>query len=193
MWFRYDPLYPHDIPQRKQDLDKAKFLLKKAGRPKLDVTLDTADAFPGMLAGDLALQQQAKAAGLNLNVVRHDPTSYWATVLGHKPFVHDAFSHAPFLGMALQVLMPKTSNNLLDTSWSDPPTTKLIKELSKTVDVGRKRELTHAIDKIMWDRGGYLIWGSLVWFDAYRKNVGGVAPNAMRTLGDFRFQNLWLN
>jgi peptide/nickel transport system substrate-binding protein len=192
MFFKYDPLYPTDIPQRHQDLDKAKFLLKKAGHPKLDVTLDTADALTGMLTGDVVLSQQAKSAGLNLKIARHDPSSYWSTILGKRPFVHDAFSHAPFLNMCLQGLLPGGPVNNVDTNWHDARTTKLVHEAARTVDVKKRKEITHEIDKIQWDRGGYLIWGGLTWFDAYRSNVKGVVPNAMRTLGDFRFQNLWL-
>jgi peptide/nickel transport system substrate-binding protein len=193
MFFRFDPLYPTDIPQRHQDLDHARFLLKKAGRPTLDVTLDTADALTGMLSGDLILSQQAKKAGLKLNVVRHDPATYWSTQLGKKPFVHDAYSHQPFLSMAVQTLIPRSPSNLVDTNWNDPATTRLIREATRTVDLARRIEIVHEIQKILWHTGGYMIWGSLTWFDAYRPNVQGVVPNAMRTLGDFRFVNVWLS
>jgi peptide/nickel transport system substrate-binding protein len=192
MFFKYDPSYPTSIPQRHQDLEQAKFLLKKAGRPTLDVTLDTADALTGMLAGDIVLSQQAKSAGLNLKIVRHDPATYWTTVLGKRPFVHDAFSHAPFLNMCLQALLPSGPVNKVDTNWNDPKTTKLVAEAARTVNPKKRTAIIHEIDQIQWNRGGYLIWGGLTWFDAYRTNVKGVVPNAMRTLGDFRFQNLWL-
>ena len=145
-----------------------------------------------MLSSDLVLAQQAKSAGLNLRIARHDPSSYWSTILGKRPFVHDAYSHAPFLNMALLALLPKGASNVVDTNWNDPRTTSLVHEAAKTVDEKKRKELIHEIDKIQWDRGGYLIWGGLTWFDAYRSNVKGVVPNAMRTLGDFRFQNLWL-
>ena len=61
------------------------------------------------------------------------------------------------------------------------------------MDFAKRKEIVHQIQRILWDTGGYMIWGSLTWFDAYRPNVQGVIPNAMRTLGDFRFANVWLS
>jgi peptide/nickel transport system substrate-binding protein len=94
--------------------------------------------------------------------------------------------------MCLQALLPSGPVNKVDTSWNDPKTTKLVAEAARTVNPKKRTAIIHEIDQIQWNRGGYLIWGGLTWFDAYRTNVKGVVPNAMRTLGDFRFQNLWL-
>src|SRR4051812_49458520 len=45
----YDPVYAKDLPQRKQDLEQAKSLLKQAGRENLNVELVTAPVFAGVV------------------------------------------------------------------------------------------------------------------------------------------------
>src|SRR5262249_47034649 len=42
------PLYDTSLPQRQQDIEQAKSLLKQAGRSDLTISLITSDAIPGM-------------------------------------------------------------------------------------------------------------------------------------------------
>ena len=51
-----DPLY-YKAPQRAQDIDQAKSLLKAAGQENLTITLDTADAGTGMAQSALIFSQ----------------------------------------------------------------------------------------------------------------------------------------
>ena len=48
------------------------------------------------------------------------------------------------------------------------------------------------LQKILWDRGGYLIWGFFPLLDGLGKNVGGVVPNPNNVLSNFSFQDYWL-
>src|SRR5262249_55955315 len=52
--------YASDLPQRKQDIEKAKFLLKKAGREGFSFMLPTAAALPGFNPSATLFAQQAK-------------------------------------------------------------------------------------------------------------------------------------
>jgi peptide/nickel transport system substrate-binding protein len=64
-----DPLYDHAIPQRTQDVDQAKYLLKQAGYDgDLTVTLTTADIQEGAVNAATVLSQQAKAAGVTVQL-----------------------------------------------------------------------------------------------------------------------------
>src|SRR3712207_8298026 len=45
----YDPAYARDLPQRQQDLEQARSLLRQAGRENLSVELVTAPVFQGIV------------------------------------------------------------------------------------------------------------------------------------------------
>ena len=75
------------LPQRKYDLDKAKFHLKKAGLTSLSVDLSAADAaFVGAVDAAVLYKEQAAKAGININVVREPADGYWSNVWLKKPW-----------------------------------------------------------------------------------------------------------
>ena len=71
----WDPAYDHSLPQRNQDIEQAKSLLKQAGHESLTVELVTSTIAQGTVLGAQVLAQQAKAAGVTVNVrQRHQRT-----------------------------------------------------------------------------------------------------------------------
>ena len=81
------PYWP-DIEQRKYDPDKAKFHLKKAGAENLSVSLSAADSImPGGVDMCVLYSEHAKAAGIDVKVVREPNDGYWSDVWLKKPFV----------------------------------------------------------------------------------------------------------
>ena len=62
------PFYDTSLPQRTQDIEKAKSLLKQAGQENLSVLLQTSDIFPGFVESATLLAQQANAAGVKINL-----------------------------------------------------------------------------------------------------------------------------
>src|SRR5262249_12250220 len=61
-----DPLYDHSIPQRTQDIEQAKSLLKQAGREGLTVPLVVSPVTAGVVETAQVLAQQAAAAGVTI-------------------------------------------------------------------------------------------------------------------------------
>ena len=55
------PWYDDSLPQREQDIDQAKSLLKTAGQENLTVLLQTSQIFPGFVESATLLAEQAKA------------------------------------------------------------------------------------------------------------------------------------
>jgi ABC-type transport system substrate-binding protein len=55
---------PSQLPQRVQDIEEAKSLLKKAGREGFSVVLPTSEAEPGFNEACTIFAEQAKAAGV---------------------------------------------------------------------------------------------------------------------------------
>ncbi len=71
----FDADFDKALPQRHQDIDQAKALLKAAGMENLTVDLHTTDGAAGMVDSANIFAAQAKAAGVTINV-KNDPNYY---------------------------------------------------------------------------------------------------------------------
>lgn len=71
----FDPAYLH-VPQRTQDLEQAKSLLRAAGHSSLSIDLPTSEVATGLNAMCQVFAQQAKGAGVTVNVKLMDATTF---------------------------------------------------------------------------------------------------------------------
>ena len=83
-------------PKFTYDPEKAKFHLKKAGLSSLKVDLSAADAaFTGAVDAAVLYQEHAKAAGIDINVVREPNDGYWDNVWLKKPWCASYWNGRP--------------------------------------------------------------------------------------------------
>ncbi|MGI9401603.1 MAG: ABC transporter substrate-binding protein, partial [Rhizobiaceae bacterium] len=81
------PYWPDDVEQREYDPDQAKSLLKKAGAEGLKISLSTADSvYAGAVDMAVLYAEQAKAAGITIDVVREPNDGYYSDVWLKKPY-----------------------------------------------------------------------------------------------------------
>jgi peptide/nickel transport system substrate-binding protein len=73
----YDPDYNKDLPQREQDLEQAKSLLRQAGQSDLRIELVTAPVYVGVVESAQVFAEQAKDAGVNVSVRRLDSGTFY--------------------------------------------------------------------------------------------------------------------
>jgi peptide/nickel transport system substrate-binding protein len=192
MYSPWDPAYRHDLPQRTQDIEKAKSLLKQAGQSKLTVNLPTAPVVSGLDEMCLVFKQQAEAAGVTINVQQVDPATYEGRDYGVATFVPDFDSNLPYLQLSGLFQLPGAPFNA--PHWDDPQYTKLynqaLAELDDTKRIGVEREM----ELIQYERGDYIlpVHGSTV--DAYSSKVGGFVNNAkvVQPLNNAYFQPVYL-
>lgn len=83
-------------PRHVYDPDKAKSLLRKAGMETLKIDLSVAEAaFTGATDSAILWKEHAKAAGIDLNVIREPEDAYWDNVWLKKPFVASYWAGRP--------------------------------------------------------------------------------------------------
>jgi peptide/nickel transport system substrate-binding protein len=184
------PEYNTELPQRTQDIEQAKSLLKAAGMSDLKITLWSSNVSPGMLESATAFAQQAKAAGITVNVNNGPASSYFGPKYLKQNFAQTQWPAFSLYSWYQQAMAPDAPFN--ETHWGDPEWDKLYTETQATTDADKRKEMNFELQRILWERGGYLIWGFFPLLDGLAKNVGGVVPNPNNVLSNFSFQDFWL-
>jgi peptide/nickel transport system substrate-binding protein len=183
---------PKLLPQRHQDIEKAKSLLKSAGHSDLRVQLVTTPNGPGQVRAAEVYKTDAAAAGIKVNVVNQSPTDYFARSYLKVPFSQDYWPYLPYLVTVPQATVPGAPFNF--THFNDPTYTKLFKKAAATTDAATQREAVHEMLKIDYDKGGYIIPYYFPVIDAVSSKVQGVEQSVTgQALSSFNFKKFWLS
>ena len=191
MYSLFDPGTP-DLPQRTRDIARAKELLAQAGHTEgLDVELVTAPIQAGAVEAAQVFAEQASEAGIRVNIRRVDTTTFFGDGYLTYPFSQTFWYTRNFI--------PQAANSSLDgapyneTHWDDPEFSRLVDRARGTLDDTERNELVGRAQQIMYERGGYLIWGFFDQGDAYQNYVGGAATSRTGlAVGGFQLRSLWL-
>lgn len=178
MYAPFDAGYASDLPQRTQDIDQAKSLLKAAGKDGMTVVLHTTNGAAGMVETATVFAQQAKAAGITVTV-QNDPNYYGDQYL-KLPFSVDFWGTRNYLNQVQQGSLPNSPYN--ETHW--PPASgqgsnfvDLYNQALSEPDETKRFEVMHQMQKDEYEIGGYIIpfFGNLL--DGYAANVNGLVPS----------------
>jgi peptide/nickel transport system substrate-binding protein len=188
-----DPCYNSGLPQRHQDIERAKFLLKRAGRSKLKVQLIASNPAGGMLEAAQVLAENARAAGVTINVKNVDVPTLFGPQYVKWLFAMNFWGTRNFLLQAAQDMLPNSAEN--NTHWPDPQDRSypsLYRQALGTVNRAKRCQIIHQMQRMEWERGGHLVWGFSDFVDGYNKKVQGLLPNkGTMPLNAFRFKLLW--
>lgn len=185
-----DPLYASDIPQRSHDPEKAKALLKQAGKEGLRVQLATSEAAPGMLSSSTLIAEQARQAGVTITLKKAPASQYYSTLYSKSPFACTNWGYKPLEQQIAEALVSGAVYN--ETHWADKSFDKLFAQARGTLDAGKRKELYHELQQVIWNQGGYIIWGFLNNLDAVSSKVKGIQPSVVRNLGYYNFNDSYL-
>lgn len=149
--------FAKDLPQRHYDPEKAKFHLKKAGLSSLKVKLSTSDAaFPGAEDTAALYREDAKAAGIDITLVREPKDGYWTNVWMKKPWSMCFWSGRPTEDWALTMAYAQGAT-WNDTFWKNDRFNKLLVEARTELDTKKRREMYGEMQRIIRDEGGVVI------------------------------------
>jgi peptide/nickel transport system substrate-binding protein len=177
--------------KRERDIEQAKALLKKAGHENLVVELVTSDIAAGVVQSAQVFAQQAKDAGVTVNVRQVTPDIFFGENYTKWPFAQDIWYYAPFMGQVVQSSLEGAPYN--ETHWNDPDYTRLYNEAQATPDAARRCEILRQMQKIDFERGGYIIPSFNQGVDLMAANVTGFSPSATGIpLGNFGFRTAWM-
>jgi peptide/nickel transport system substrate-binding protein len=197
----FDPEYDKSIPQREQDLDKAKYYLQKGNVYKKSLTMQTADIAQGTLKAAQVLAAQASSL-LTINLDEVTVTSFYGSEYLKWTFAQDYWYYASYLPQISEATLPISPFN--ETHFASPASSphppgigaryiKLYNEAVATLNTNTRTEIAHELQMIDYEYGGYIIPYFPPVIDGYGKNVGGVLPSLTGlSLTNYGFQRFWL-
>jgi peptide/nickel transport system substrate-binding protein len=186
LYARYDPVYAKDLPQRQQDFDQAKSLLKSAGKENLTVELVTAEVFQGIVEAAQVFAEQAKGAGVTVKVRKVDSGTFYGDNYLKWPFAQDFWASRVYLAQVAQGDLPNSPFN--ETHWGKGKFESLINQARGEVDDAKRADILHEAQKMQYDEGGYIIPYFSNIIDAYSSKVSGFVA----AKSGFPFGNYWL-
>ena len=179
MYARFDPGTP-DLPQREQDLEQAKSLLKQAGYDN-NLTVQLVTSAEALGADEVAAAQifaeQAKKAGVTVNLKKTDSATFYGKDYLSWPFAQDFWFTRGYLEQAGQGTMPGAPYN--ETHWKNDEWLALVKEAFTTVDEAKRNELVAKAQEIEYNEGGYIVWAWRNQVDAYSPKITGLKKDPM--------------
>ncbi len=174
----YSPLdacYDTALPHRHQDIAQAKSLLKAAGHADMTIDLATTNGRAGQVECAQVFAQQAKAAGVTVNVRNLDATTFYGSQYLKYPFSTDYWGTRNYLNQVAAGSLSVAPYN--ETHWNNPRFVSLYNEALRTANVKKRCALVHEMQKIEYTDGGYIVWGFYNLVDAYSPRVVGFQPS----------------
>ena len=185
----YDDCYADDLPQREQDLEQAKSLLKQAGKSDLRVELVTGDIFRGVVEAAQVFAEQAKGAGVQVKVRKVDTGTFYGDNYLSWPFAQDFWATRTYLTQVAQGSLPDSPFN--ETHWENEEFQKLIREARAELDEDRRCELLGEAQRLEYEQGGYIIPYFSNAIDAHSSTIGGIQEaKSGFTLGNYQLRTV---
>jgi peptide/nickel transport system substrate-binding protein len=189
----FAPVYPStntSIPQRAQDIAKAKALLSAAGHPSgISATL-TSEIFQEIPQYAQIIQQSAKPAGINLKLNVEEQSKYYGNYLFGTSDWLDAtislvdYGHRSvpnaFLTQPLQTYNAKTGVGAWNAAhFSNADYDRLANQYIATGDLSSQRTIAGQIETLLLDQTPIIYGYFYNYLTASAKNVTGAYPTAV--------------
>lgn len=183
----FDPDYLGDeLPQREQDIEQARSLLKKAGREGMSVELVTSMGVgAGAVESATLFAQHAKKAGVNVRLSKVDGSIFFGEQYLSWVFAQSFWSTRLYLPQAAGCALKTSPYN--ETHWLDKRFEGLVHAARAEPDPVRRRTLVQDAQLMEYESGGYLIWAFQNQVDGYAGSITGVTPAREQPVSAFRF------
>jgi peptide/nickel transport system substrate-binding protein len=166
-------------PKYVYDPEKAKFYLKKAGLSTLKVDLSVADAaFTGAIDVGVLYQEHAKAAGIDINVIREPNDGYWDNVWLKKPWCASYWSGRPTVDWMMTTVYAKGAA-WNETKWANPKFNDLLVTARAETDEKKRAGMYAEMQQLVHDDCGVivLVFNNIVEAASKKLAHNQIAPN----------------
>lgn len=185
----FDPAYAKDLPQRHQDIDQVKSLLRQAGHSDLSIELVTSSAVgAGGIESANLFVDQARRAGIKVQLTKADPNVFYGDRYLSWNFAQDFWNTRNYIPQVASCALKTSPYN--ETHFDNPAFVKIIEQARRETDEAKRNELLHGAQEIEYNQGGYIIWGFKRQVDAYSNLVRGFTPHRYLPCSAFGFRHV---
>lgn len=160
-----------DFPQRRYDPERARSLLRAAGKEGLTVDLYTTAADSGMVESAQVFSQNARAAGVTVNVRVLDGSTFWGTHYLKSAFTSSFWGTRNYLPQVALATLRNAAYN--ETAWRNNRYERLYRQALATVDLKKRCEIIKEMQRMDYEQGGAIIPYFKDQVSAYSARVGG--------------------
>ncbi|MER5626503.1 ABC transporter substrate-binding protein [Streptosporangium sp. NPDC002544] len=185
-----DPNYAKDIPQRKRDLATARRLLTEAGFDfSKTYELVTTEDIPGLAESATLFASQAQEAGIKINIVKQESGAFYEkTWLKGDLYTTYWGTNDSVVFFASKTMVGEAGQN--EAAWADKDFDAAYRKVLATTDATARATALHDLQKIEFDRSGYLLWGMADGIDLATDKVQNLPRLA--GYGRVQLENVWL-
>jgi len=188
MYSPFDPSYAKDLPQRMQDIDQAKSLLRQAGQSDLNVELVTSSAVgAGAVESANLFVEQARLAGVTVQLNKADASVFYGDRYLSWNFAQDFWNTRNYIPQVAACAVPSATYN--ETHFNDPTFNALIDQAKREPDPAKRTQYVQDAQEIEYNTGGFIIWGFKRQLDAYSNLVQGLNPHRYLPCSNFGFKS----
>jgi peptide/nickel transport system substrate-binding protein len=172
----FDPCYAGDeFPQREQDLEQARSLLAAAGQENLTIDCYTTPADTGMVEGVQVFAENAREAGVTVNVKNVDGGVFYGDQYLKWTFAADFWGTRNYLAQVAVGSLPNSAFN--ETHWNHPRFNMLYEDALAALDEAARCEIIREMQQLEYDEGGHILWAFKNLIDAHSTEVQGLVPD----------------
>ncbi|MFB7286686.1 ABC transporter substrate-binding protein [Actinacidiphila glaucinigra] len=185
-----DPNYAKSIPQRKRDLARAKELLT-AAKFDLSKTYDlvTTEDIAGLAESATLFAQQAREAGIKINVVKQESGTFWdKTWLKGDLYTTYWGTNDSVVFFASKTLVTEAGQN--ESGFADTEFDATYRKVIGTADEAASGSALTELQQIEYDRSGYLLWGMADGIDLAAAKVSNLPK--LPGYGRVQLESVWL-
>lgn len=186
-----DPSYPSDIEQTVYDPDQARSLLKSAGYEDFQLDMWTGPITGGVTSFAQLMSADAAKAGVTLTLRNVPADQYFSGPYMKRNFFSSYSSARAYVPQAALLLGQNSSIN--ETAWQDEEWHALFAQALRTSDRDRANGMLADGQRLLHDRGGYIIPAFPNFLDAAASNVQGLVSSVIRNLGQSDFRRVYLS
>jgi peptide/nickel transport system substrate-binding protein len=169
-----DPAYDRDLPQRARDIARAIALLDEAGFDRsVRYQLFTADEAPGQADAATLFAEQVQEVGVGIDVVRQDSNTFYEQTWLQAP-LYTAYwgTNDSVTFFAAKTMFSTSGQN--EAGQRDPAFDAAYEQAVGAPDAQQRADAVRLLQRIQYERSGYLLWGMADGVDLAASTVGGL-------------------
>jgi peptide/nickel transport system substrate-binding protein len=180
-----------DLPQREYDADKVKFHLKKAGMENEVFTLHISDAaFAGAVDAATVYQEDARQAGVKIELVREPADGYWSRVWLKKPWCTSFWSGRATEDAIFSLAYGKDSSNN-ESHWDNARFNELLVAARGELDDAKRRAMYYEMQALCNEDSGSILPVFLNMVQATSDKIGTATVSGYGEMDHDRCAERW--